>query len=482
MKRVLYVVSLLLLLCASAAQASQSAVAVAGRVTDPADAVVVGAVVVLKDASGAERRTATDAEGRYSFHGLAPGTYSLRVEAEGFKPFERAGVEVVTGERKRLDVRLAVGLERQEVTVGAEGPLGVEPDGNRSALRLGEAELDALPEDPEELAAALQSLAGAPVGPSGGQILIDGFLNTGEPLPPRGTIREVRINQNPFSAENDRLGFGQIQIITRAGTEKLRGQLFFNFNDESLNSRNPFAPSRAAYRMRTLGGNLGGTLAPRRASFFLSLEERVTDDNALVNAVVLDEGLTPVPLVFTAAVPRRQVNAGLPAGMRLSPLVFASSGRPFNISSGADTNGDSFLTDRPALATDLTRATVRVTPFGAFDTEPPPGQSLIPRNYGEGPGYFVVNLNVSRTFSFGRVAAGSGAGGAGAGGEARYRLTTGLRFTNLFNRVSLDLPVGNLGSPLFGRAAATAGGFGAGSVGNPAAGNRRVEAQLRFEF
>jgi hypothetical protein len=54
--------------------------------------------------------------------------------------------------------------------------------------------------------------------------------------------------------------------------------------------------------------------------------------------------------------------------------------------------------------------------------------------------------------------------------------------TNLFNRVNLDLPVGNLGSPLFGRSAATAGGFGAGSVGNPAAGNRRVEAQLRFEF
>src|SRR5687767_3759300 len=106
MKRVLHAVSLsLLLCCVAAAHAAQSAVAFAGRVTDPADAVVVGASVVLKDASGAERRAATDAEGRYSFHGLAPGTYSLRVEAEGFKPFERGAVEVAAGDRKRLDVR-----------------------------------------------------------------------------------------------------------------------------------------------------------------------------------------------------------------------------------------------------------------------------------------------------------------------------------------------------------------------------------------
>ncbi|HYG79557.1 MAG TPA: hypothetical protein VD861_04175, partial [Pyrinomonadaceae bacterium] len=96
-------------------------------------------------------------------------------------------------------------------------------------------------------------------------------------------------------------------------------------------------------------------------------------------------------------------------------------------------------------------------------------------------GYFVVNLNVSRVFVFGKRGAG-GAGQAAPGGEGRYRLTLGARLTNLLNRVNFEPPVGNLASPLFGRPAATAGGFGAGSVGNPAAGNRRVEAQLRFEF
>lgn len=970
----------LLLTCAHASHASQAVGAVAGRVTDPAGAVVVGATLILKDAAGAERRATSDAEGRYAFGGLAPGAYALRVEARGFQTFEDSGVRVVAGRRGESDVRLAVALERQEVTVGEESPLGVEPGGNRSALRFDERDLDALPEDPADLAAALQSLAGAAAGPGGGQILVDGFPNAGEPLPPRGSIREVRVNQNPFSAENDRLGFGQIQIFTRAGTEKLRGQLFFNFNDEALNARNPFTPARAAYQMRNAGGGLSGTLVPRRASFFLWLEERSTDDNALVNAVVLDERLAPRTHAFTARIPRSQLSANsrldlqlseahwlgvrynyfrhrasagiggvslpergfafklpirtfqltetavlgprllnefrlqyiaedqsdepfstLPAlnvsgaflsggspsgrarnpegrltaqdsllwtagahtlragarlrrttitdvspddfngtytfagglaprldadggpvrdasgrpvltsitsieryrrtllfsapncgglaggfpclspteirargggatqltfgggdpraeatqvdfgayfqddwrarpnltasyglryefqtnigvrlnlaprvalawspglkagdpaskatsvvragfgvffdrfnenqvliankyaagnffrfvvddpglldsfpavppvetlreaasanrttfriaedlrepymmraavgverqlprrgtlavtyiatrtlhalrarnvnapvavrdssgrvvgrarprpgdgnvvqyessgrlnqrqllvtldarpsgrasffanytlgrargdtegpgtfpadaydlrgeygrssfdvrhafaaggtfeaarGLRLSPLVYASTGRPFNITSGVDADGDAFFADRPAFATDLTRPTARATPFGAFDAEPSPGQTIIPRNFGEGPGYFVVNLNVSRTFVFGEAAA-RGGGGGQAGGEGRFRLTPGLRFTNLFNRVNLDAPVGNLGSPLFGRSVATAGGFGAGSVGNPAAGNRRVEAQIRFEF
>ncbi|HYH85170.1 MAG TPA: hypothetical protein VEX60_06780, partial [Pyrinomonadaceae bacterium] len=158
---------------------------------------------------------------------------------------------------------------------------------------------------------------------------------------------------------------------------------------------------------------------------------------------------------------------------------------PFNITTGEDANGDSVFADRPALATDLTRPSVRVTPFGAFDTDPLPGQAVIPRNYGEGPRYFVVNINLSRTFVFGKAAQkaqGQGAGQSGAGGDGRYKLTLGARVINLFNRVNFDLPVGNLGSPFFGQSVAVTGGFGAARQGHPAAGNRRVETQIRFEF
>lgn len=128
-----------------------------------------------------------------------------------------------------------------------------------------------------------------------------------------------------------------------------------------------------------------------------------------------------------------------------------------------------------------------------------PGQQIIPRNFGQGPSFFVVNLNVSRTFSFGdmplsarsasqgnsQTRQGSGATPSSATGSAaaekRYSLTLTLRAQNLFNRTNGSLPVGNLSSPLFGQSVSSAGSFGFGGV-NPSAGNRRIEAQLRFTF
>ncbi len=99
----------------------------------------------------------------------------------------------------------------------------------------------------------------------GGQIYIDGF--TDGRLPPKSSIREVRINSNPLSAEYDRIGFRRIELFTKPGTDNFRGQRFFNFNDESLNSRNPFADSSAPYQSRQFGGNVSGPLS-KKSSFF----------------------------------------------------------------------------------------------------------------------------------------------------------------------------------------------------------------------
>ena len=113
--------------------------------------------------------------------------------------------------------------EKQVITVkGEAGPtVSVEPDNNATALVIKGDDLEALPDDPDDLADALQALAGPGAGPNGGQIYIDGF--SGGHLPPKESIREIRINQNPFSAEFDRLGFGRIEILTKPGTDKLRG-------------------------------------------------------------------------------------------------------------------------------------------------------------------------------------------------------------------------------------------------------------------
>ena len=113
---------------------------------------------------------------------------------------------------------------------------------------------------------AVQAMAGPSAGPNGGEIYIDGF--TGGRMPPKESIREVRVNQNPFNAENAGIGFGRIDIFTKPGMDKFRTSTFFNFGDESLNSRNPFAPARAPFgpkqRMRS-NGNIEIQIAGRAA-------------------------------------------------------------------------------------------------------------------------------------------------------------------------------------------------------------------------
>jgi outer membrane receptor protein involved in Fe transport len=257
-----------------------------GTVTDEFGGLLVGATVTLVDKSGAQKTTQTGEDGAYTFANLAPGQYAVTAAAAGFAVYSNPTVEVAAGRRQALDIQLSVTLGKEEVTVAAESPVSTEAENNASALVIKGTDLDALPDDPDDLAAALQALAGPSAGPNGGQIFIDGF--TGGRVPPKESIREIRINQNPFSAEYDRLGFGRIEIFTKPGTDRLRGQTFFNFADESLNSRNPYSTRRAPYQARNFGGNLSGPIIKKKASFFFDFERRGSDENGIINAPFLD--------------------------------------------------------------------------------------------------------------------------------------------------------------------------------------------------
>jgi hypothetical protein len=184
---------------------------------------------------------------------------------------------------------------------------------------------------------------------------------------------------------------------------------------------------------------------------------------------------------------------------------------------------------------------VKDTPWGKFDIQPKPGQTIIPRNFGQASGYFAVNMRISKTVGFGpsrnarSVAAkgpggattgattggatdtaqggaargrggdggfggggprgggggamggmfGGGGGGPGGANDKRYQMTFSVNVNNILNHANLDIPVGNLSSPLFGLARRSAnpfGGFGGGGGGGGAAGNRKVELQVRFNF
>ncbi len=151
--------------------------------------------------------------------------------------------------------------------------------------------------------------------------------------------------------------------------------------------------------------------------------------------------------------------ADLARGFFLSGFVHATSGAPFNILLGRDLNGDTQFNDRPAFATDLSRPSVITTSWGTFDADPQPGQTIIPRNLGNGPAYVLVDLALGRTFNIGpRQPLASPAAVpntlASAPGGTRSRLATldlYVETQNVLNHPNRTAPVGTLGSPLFGR-------------------------------
>jgi len=208
------------------AQPGASSGTIRGTMTDNSGAVIPAASVTLTG-RGVTKTAQTQADGSYVFVGLAPGQYTVKAVLPGFATVNKP-VNITGGGNFVLPIQMLVAGNKEEITVADENTttLSVEPDNNATALVLRGEDLAALPDDPDDLSDALQALAGPGAGPNGGSIYIDGF--SGGQLPPKESIREIRINQNPFSAEYDKLGFGRIEILTKPGTDKIRGSLGFN--------------------------------------------------------------------------------------------------------------------------------------------------------------------------------------------------------------------------------------------------------------
>ena len=168
-----------------------------------------------KEVKGGERKAATNSTGIYEFKSLAPGYYDLRVVAPGFNVYEQKKVEVKSVRATILDLQLSVGSLEQSVTIDNRKGVTTDSDRNADAIILRERDLEALPNDPEALAAALQAMAGPTGGENAPQVKVDGFSN-GQ-IPPKEAIREVRVNQNPYSAENEYPGWGGSEIFTQPG-------------------------------------------------------------------------------------------------------------------------------------------------------------------------------------------------------------------------------------------------------------------------
>ncbi|MCX6624768.1 MAG: carboxypeptidase-like regulatory domain-containing protein, partial [Acidobacteria bacterium] len=284
--------------------------ALRGQVTDESGAVVPAATVVLNGPTGT-RTTKTGGDGNYVFIDLPPGDYTLRASAPQLVLREPATIRVLSTSQT-LNLLLHVLAEKQEVTVeeSSKPTLSTEASANASAVVMRGSDLDALSDNPNDLAADLQALAGPAAGPNGGTIFIDGF--SGGEMPSKNSIREIRINQNPFSPEYDRLGFGRIEIFTKPGTDKFHADLGYNFATDKWNSRNPYAAEKAPFHLHELREMVSGPLG-KRASFNVTFMREWVDNGNVVNAVIVDPRTlavtpftdTPVAeLRRTAATPR----------------------------------------------------------------------------------------------------------------------------------------------------------------------------------
>jgi hypothetical protein len=288
-----------------------------GTVTDPSRAAVPGAVIQIRG-PGSEQRAKTDNTGHYSFPAVAPGKFQIRVIAKGFSVTEKKDFPI--DRPTVLDTQLVIHTETQVLNVEDElGRVSTEPGSNGSAILMHERQIAALSDDPDELALQLQALAGPAPGPNGGQIFIDGF--TGGNLPPKSSIREVRINSNPFSPEYDRPGFGRIEIFTKPGSDSIHGQAFAQYNGDVLNSRNPLLTqsTRPPYRTQFYGFNLSGPLVKNKTSFTLDVEHRQIDENAFILATTLDSNLNPVKINQALAAPESRTTVSPRIDYALNP-------------------------------------------------------------------------------------------------------------------------------------------------------------------
>ena len=191
--------------------------------------------------------------------------------------------------------------------------------------------------------------------------------------------------------------------------------------------------------------------------------------------------------------------------VRLSPFVILDSGPPFDITMGRDLYGTTLFNGRPGIPNDLNKPGLIRTSYGLLDPNPAPGQRILPRNYGRGPGSVTVNLRVTKTIEFGGergsaataqrgpgggegrpapgvFSAGSGTPGASSSAQAgrRYNLSISMSVRNLLNHTNPGPIIGNITSPLFGQANQPAGG--GEFIFSEAANNRRLELQMRFTF
>ncbi len=269
---------------------TSAGVAVRGVVQDQTGAVLPGATVDLVASAGAVvQSTTANGDGAFAFEAVRPGQYQLLARFEGFSP---AASPLRVANRspgvQRLVLRIA-GIT-QEITVSnAVTEVGTAAPNNVDAVSLDAAMLEALPVfDNDFVATMSRFLDSSALGTGGVTIVVNGMevsaLNVSA-----SAIQQIRINQDPYSAEYSRPGRGRVEILTKPGGQTYHGDLNLIGRDAHLNARNAFATARSPEQRRIVEGFLGGPLGSSgKTAFALSANDEVRDQQAFIHAIGLN--------------------------------------------------------------------------------------------------------------------------------------------------------------------------------------------------
>ena len=284
-----------------------------GLVTDTSGALIPGARVELHPATeGLALTTTTDSTGHYAFTAV-PAAYLISVTYDGFATFQST-VKLEPNKLRILDIHLAIASQVQQVDVPAETAADTDPANNGDQIVLRGKDIDQLPVDPGQLSDQLNALAGS----SNPELEINGF--SGGKLPPKDTIREIRINQNPYSAQYDTNPIdGRIQIFTKPGSGQVHGDFYAFGNDDAFNALNPFIKQTPPYHVITYFGDLSGPIT-KHTSFFATTNRQAQSTVSIVNAQTLDQ-------TTLAQTPISQAIASPSTGNGLSTRIDTSLGK-----------------------------------------------------------------------------------------------------------------------------------------------------------
>lgn len=346
-------------------QSQANAADLSGTVTDPTGAVVAGATVTARGSGTGIVRTATsNAEGNYQFIGLPPGDYEVTVEAKNFKKSVLSGIKLTVGQSADLTVKLDLGEATAVVNVSADDVQLVETTRTTVANTIDQARIEGLPINERSATGFALTLStvgrdnGRPVGPAptsglniGGQrgrstlVQVDGAdftdnsVNAARSTVSMEAVQEFQVTTNSYMPEFGRATGGIVNVVTKRGTDDVRGNVFGFIRHKSIQARNAFAPEidntpgkKPGYTRAQYGFTVGGPIKTNRTYYFGSFEQRKRQESGFFTGDIVG-GATAPPLVIGAPfLPFTNSYTGLTPAQVTYVQGLLATGVPANIS------------------------------------------------------------------------------------------------------------------------------------------------------